>query len=73
MGANNFSTLKVTEEIGKNKIKVMPDVLMMGGEGNGGPMNALLGFEMLKKIQSTQVSESIEELRSTLKDIKEKK
>jgi uncharacterized membrane protein YqiK len=50
MGSDNFSQFKITEEIGKNGIKIIPDVLITGGE-NGGPISGLLGLELLKKIQ----------------------
>lgn len=51
MGSDNFSKFKITEEIGKNGIKIIPEVLITGGE-NGGPISGLLGLELLKKIQS---------------------
>ena len=51
MGADNFVTFKVTEEIGKSKIKLMPDVLIGGGgnETNGG-IAGLLGLQILDKL-----------------------
>lgn len=47
MGKENFATFKVTEEIGKNKIKVMPDLLINGGNGNGS-IDGLLGMQVLE-------------------------
>jgi uncharacterized membrane protein YqiK len=48
MGKENFTTFKVTEEIGKNNIKIMPDMLIGGGQnGGGGPMEGLLGLQIL--------------------------
>jgi uncharacterized membrane protein YqiK len=48
MGKENFTTFKVTEEIGKNHIKIMPDMLIGGGQnGGGGPMEGLLGLQIL--------------------------
>jgi hypothetical protein len=52
MGTENFAKFKIMEEIGKNGIKIMPDLLISGGESNGGPMSALLGLEVLKKYGS---------------------
>lgn len=52
MGQENFSKLKIMEEIGKNGIKIMPDLLIGGGDSNGGTMSALLGLEVLKKYGS---------------------
>jgi uncharacterized membrane protein YqiK len=55
MGQDNFSKFKITEEIGKNGIKIIPDVLITGGEnGNNGPLNGLLGFELMKQMQETR-------------------
>lgn len=67
MGSDNFSKFKITEEIGKNGIKIIPEVLITGGE-NGGPISGLLGLELLKKIQSdssdkTQVDKPTEKAR----------
>jgi uncharacterized membrane protein YqiK len=52
MGSDNFSKFKITEEIGKNKIKIIPEVLISGGSsGSDGPISGLLGLELLKQIQ----------------------
>jgi uncharacterized membrane protein YqiK len=51
MGGNNFTQLKVTEAIGTNKIKIIPDVLISGGgDSPNGPISGLLGIELLKEI-----------------------
>ena len=50
MGADNFGKLKVTEMIGTNGIKIIPEILISGNDGNGA-INGLLGMEMLKQIQ----------------------
>ncbi len=51
MGGNNFTQLKVTEAIGKDKIKIIPDVLIAGGEGGAnGPISGLLGLKLLEDI-----------------------
>jgi len=48
MGRENFTTFKVTEEIGKNGVKIMPDMLIGGnGGGNGGAIDGLLGLQIL--------------------------
>ena len=51
MGDDNFAKLKVTEEIGKNGIKIIPEILISGNEGGNGPISGLLGMELLKQIQ----------------------
>jgi uncharacterized membrane protein YqiK len=50
MGNNNFAQFKIIEEVGKNKVNIMPQILIMGGNdgGDNGPINALLGIEVLK-------------------------
>lgn len=51
MGNNNFAQFKIMEEIGKNKVNIMPQVLITGGAnggGSGSTIDALLGFEVLK-------------------------
>ena len=51
MGADNFAKFKVTEMIGQNGIKIIPDVLISGNDGGNGPISGLLGMELLKQIQ----------------------
>jgi uncharacterized membrane protein YqiK len=51
MGNDNFAKLKVTEEIGKNGIKIIPEILITGDNGGNGSINGLLGLELLKQIQ----------------------
>lgn len=51
MGGNNFTQLKVTEAIGQNGIKIIPDVLIGGGE-NGNPMSGLLGLKLLEQLNN---------------------
>lgn len=46
MGKENFTTYKVTEELGKGKIKIMPEILINGG-GNGGALEGLLGAQLM--------------------------
>ena len=47
MGKENFTTFKVTEEIGKNNVKIMPDLLISGGQNGGNSMDGLLGLQIL--------------------------
>ena len=57
MGGDNFTQLKITESIGKEHLKVMPDVLIMGN-GEGGGVNSLLGLKLLELIGKKSTSES---------------
>ena len=52
MGGNNFTQLKVMEAIGAQNIKIMPDVLISGGSGDGanGPISGLLGLKLLEEV-----------------------
>lgn len=51
MGGGNFTQLKVMEQIGQQHIKIMPDILIGGSDGNGGPINGLLGLQLLQQLQ----------------------
>lgn len=59
MGADNFGKLKVTEMIGTNGIKIIPEILIQGGDGgSNGPISGLLGMELLKQIQEKSSKET---------------
>ena len=60
MGSDNFSKFKITEEIGKNGIKIIPEILI-NGNGNGSPIDGLLGMELLKQITDKRDIQSIVE------------
>lgn len=63
MGGDNFAKFKITEEIGKSGIKIIPEILISGGNGDGGPLNGLLGMELLKMVRhgNTPVDTTAEE------------
>ena len=51
MGGDNFTQLKITESIGTNHIKVIPEVLISGGNDSpNGPISGLLGLELMKEL-----------------------
>ena len=53
MGNNNFAQFKIIEEIGKNKVNIMPQILITGGKDGGsttGPIDALLGLKVLENM-----------------------
>lgn len=60
MGGDNFAKFKITEEIGKNGIKIIPEILI-NGNGNGSPIDGLLGMELLKQIQDKKDIQTIVE------------
>lgn len=59
MGGDNFTRYKITEEIGKNAIKVIPDVLI-GANGNGtdGSMSGLLGLKLMEMMDADKEKKS---------------
>lgn len=53
MGGDNFTRFKITEEIGKNAIKVIPDVLIgANGSGTDGSMSGLLGLKLMEMMDT---------------------
>lgn len=64
MGDDNFAKFKITEEIGKNKIKIIPDILIGGGNGESSPLNGLLGMELIKMVRQGGVSSTNNEPQS---------
>jgi uncharacterized membrane protein YqiK len=51
MGGSNFTQLKVMEAIGEQHIKIMPDILIGGSDGASGPINGLLGLQLLEQLR----------------------
>ena len=53
MGSEQYAIVRVAETLASNHIKLVPDILVSGktGEGNG-MIDALIGSEMLKKLQA---------------------
>ena len=56
MGGDNFTKLKVTETIGRDHVKITPDVLIQGSGGGGGdasgsgPIAGLLSLRLLQEL-----------------------
>lgn len=50
MGGNNFTQLKVMESIASQNVKIMPDVLIGGGDSANGGISGLLGLQLLEQI-----------------------
>lgn len=57
MGGDNFTKYKITEEIGKGNIKVIPDVLISGANGSEGGISGLLGMKLMEMIQDKNETE----------------
>uniref|UniRef100_UPI00286D315D SPFH domain-containing protein n=1 Tax=Flavobacterium sp. TaxID=239 RepID=UPI00286D315D len=52
MGGDNFTKYKITEEIGKGNIKVIPDVLITGSNGSEGGISGLLGIKLMEMMDT---------------------
>ncbi|MDX6182571.1 SPFH domain-containing protein [Flavobacterium sp. Fl-77] len=58
MGGDNFTRYKVTEEIGKGNIKVIPDVLISGNGGSDGSISGLLGLKLMEMMDTKDSKET---------------
>ena len=56
MGEENFAKYKITEEIGKGNIKVIPDVLITGTNGSEGGISGLLGMKLMEMMDTKNIS-----------------
>ncbi|MBS1521475.1 MAG: flotillin family protein [Bacteroidetes bacterium] len=54
MGSEQYAIVRVAETLASNNIKLVPEILVSGknGESGGGMIDALIGNEMLKKLQA---------------------
>jgi uncharacterized membrane protein YqiK len=61
MGNNNFAQFKIIEEIGKNKVNIMPQILITGGKEGGasGPIDALLGMKVLENMDRLTANNTV--------------
>lgn len=51
MGGDNFTRFKITEEIGKGRIKIIPDLIVSGGNGTDGSLSGLMGMQLVQMMQ----------------------
>ncbi len=56
MGQENFTRLKVTEQIASGKVKIIPELLITGAEGSDGGVNGLMGLQLLKMLEDKAVA-----------------
>lgn len=62
MGGDNFTRLKVTEIIGKDGVKIIPDVFINGsGDSPNGPISGLLGMQLLQDVLNKKVTPDTKE------------
>lgn len=56
MGGNNFTQLKIMENIASQNVKIMPDVLIgNGGDSANGGISGLLGLQLLEQLQKKNI------------------
>lgn len=71
LGGENFTRYKITEELSKGKIKLIPDVLIGGnGQQGGSAMDGLLGLKLMEMMDPEKKSEAPQKI--TKPDIKPK-
>jgi uncharacterized membrane protein YqiK len=51
MGGDNFTKFKITEEIGKGQIKIIPDLIVSGEGGSNGSLSGLMGLQLLQMLK----------------------
>jgi uncharacterized membrane protein YqiK len=58
IGGENFTKYKITEELAKGNVKLIPDVLIGGnGNGNGSAMDGLLGLKLMELMDPKKAEE----------------
>lgn len=58
MGGDNFTRYKITEEIGKNEIKIIPDIIINGSNGTDGSLNGLMGLKLMDMLNEKNKEET---------------
>lgn len=57
MGGENFTKYKITEELSKGHVKLIPDVLIGGNNGNGTAIEGLLGLKLMEMMDPKKGSD----------------
>lgn len=59
MGGDNFTRYKITEEIGRGNIKIIPDIIIGGGNGSStdGSLNGLMGLKLMEMLSEKNEAE----------------
>ena len=58
LGGENFTRYKITEELSKGNVKLIPDVLIGGTNSNGTAIEGLLGLKLMEMINPIKKEES---------------
>jgi uncharacterized membrane protein YqiK len=60
MGEDSFTQLKVMESIANQNVKIMPDILIGGGDSANGGISGLLGLKLLEQIDAKKPVKKVE-------------
>ena len=66
MGREIFGQIRVINEIANNKMKLIPDNLIMGGggaTGNGGALESFMGISLLEKLTGKSFNSVVPETK----------
>lgn len=58
MGGDNFTRYKITEEIGSKQIKVIPDIIISGGNNTDGSMSGLMGLKLMEMMNEKKQADT---------------
>lgn len=62
MGGDNFTKFKITEEIGKGHIKIIPDLIVSGnGNSADGSLSGLMGLQLLNMLKENKKNDTKQE------------
>ena len=50
IGSDNFTRYKITEELAKGNVKLIPDVLISGSNVNGTAVEGILGLKLMEML-----------------------
>ncbi len=50
IGGDNFTRYKITEELAKGNVKLIPEVLISGGNSNGTAVDGILGLKLMEML-----------------------
>jgi len=60
MGGDNFTKFKITEEIAKGKVKIIPDLIVNGGDSaTDGSLSGLMGLQLMSMLQDKPKKEVV--------------
>lgn len=58
MGEENFTRYKITEEVAKGNIKIIPDIIISGNGATDGSLGGLMGMKLMEMIDASKIQSS---------------